>query len=490
MSDQRALVQEQQDNLFRTLQANERTISVLRLAAPANLWALAVITLLAFVIGTAAVAMLIAQRNFDRSTVQVEILSRLLANEVEQDLRAASPFYVDLAQIAADTLALGNASPRALEDSRRDMVDTMRNTTAIAAAVIDGRGDLRLEVGQLSALGFLPTLADLNARNEDALRPSFAVFHKPVAGPQNNGAILPISIALNDPRLGVAYQDARGFLVLFVPEVAFATTLQAFLPDLSSYAAFLMARNGDVLVSTTAANTTVLPATGGRFQNDDLQGARSSFLDQDVSVFAARIQQGDVPGLAGEWVGAFAAVPGQQTSVMVLDATDPVALVLGEGAVVVFLAIVPALFVIMLFSYIVTTTWLRQDDRVRNLQSWVARYRVATNLLRSGLIEWFPNEGDVNLAGSWKSLIGYRHAEIANDMDQWHGRIHPDDKDRVMNRLQELMDGKKLRSNQRYRLENREGGYTTITERAAVEKWPSGEVRRVILVHSIEDKAA
>ena len=52
------------------------------------------------------------------------------------------------------------------------------------------------------------------------------------------------------------------------------------------------------------------------------------------------------------------------------------------------------------------------------------------------------------------------------------------------------MDGKKLRSNQRYRLENREGGYTTITERAAVEKWPSGEVRRVILVHSIEDKAA
>ena len=257
MSDQRALVQEQQENLFRTLQADERTVSVLRLAAPANLWALAVITLLAFVVGTSAVAMLIAQRNFDRSTVQVEILSRLLANEVQQDLRAATPFYIDLAQIAADTLAIGQASPQTLEDSRRDMADVLRNTTAIAAAVVDGRGQLRLEVGQLSARGFIPTLAALSARNDDALSPSFAVFHAPVASPDGDGTILPISVALNDPQLGAAYQNARGYLVLLVPEVAFATTLQAFLPDLTSYAAFLMARDGDVLVSTTIANTTV-----------------------------------------------------------------------------------------------------------------------------------------------------------------------------------------------------------------------------------------
>ncbi|MEO0391722.1 MAG: PAS domain-containing protein [Pseudomonadota bacterium] len=487
MSDQRPLVQDQQDNLFRTLQANERTLSVLRLAAPSNLIALVVITFLAFVVGATAVAMLIAQRNFDRSTVQVEILSRLLANEVQQDLRTATPFYVDLAQIAADSLALADISPRTVEDSRRNMAEILRDTTAVAAAVIDGQGRLAFEVGQLSAQGYMPSLAELLGRNDEAVQPSFAVFHNPVAAPDGVGAIIPISVALNDQRLGAAYQNARGYLVVLVPEIAFATTLQAFLPELNSYAAFLMDRDGNVLVSTQLTGSALLPQAGQAFRNDDLQGALSSFLDQDVSVFAAQIATGADQQFGSEWVGAFAAVPGQQTSVLVLDATDPVSLVLGEGAIMVIMAIVPAVFVILLFSYIVTTTWLRQDDRVRNLQSWVARYRVATNLLRSGLIEWFPNEGDVNLAGSWKGLLGYRNTEIGNDIDQLHGRIHPDDRARAINQLQGLMDGKMLRSDQRYRLENRDGGYTAITERAAVEKWPSGEVRRVIIVHSIED---
>lgn len=489
MSEQRNLVEPTQDTrLFRSLSEDSRAANILRLTAPANLRALLAIGMTVFLLGVAAVGLVVAQRNYDRSAANVEILARLLANEVQQELDTTSPALIDMARIGANALVT-DPLPGSIVRDRRQLTDILSSTKAVAVAIIDATGRIRLETGSMAMAPFVPSIAELQKTDERAAPGSVIRFHPPVTATASTGSsyFLPLSLSLANPVLGNAYAGSGGYLIVLLPEHSLSQTLTAYLPNPARFAAFVIEPTGKVLVSTRKDTAADLPLPGEQFAASELQGTGSSFLDQDVSVFSASISDRRARGLGSEWVGAYAAIPGQVLDVMVLDATDPLTLVLSESALLVLLALVPAIVAIGLFSYIVINTWMSQDQRVRDLQNWVSRYRVATNLLRSGLIEWFPNEGKVVLSGSWKSLLGYRDSEIASEIDQWHDRIHPDDHDRVLSRLQELMDASRLRSEQRYQLEDHEGGYITIIERAAVEQWPSGQVRRIILVHSVDD---
>ena len=60
-----------------------------------------------------------------------------------------------------------------------------------------------------------------------------------------------------------------------------------------------------------------------------------------------------------------------------------------------------------------------------------ARYALAALGTSNGLWHWDLVSGTAYFAGRWQAMLGYEEGEIGNSPEEWLGRVHPDDVERV-----------------------------------------------------------
>jgi PAS domain S-box-containing protein len=98
--------------------------------------------------------------------------------------------------------------------------------------------------------------------------------------------------------------------------------------------------------------------------------------------------------------------------------------------------------------------------------------------------EWNLRTGSVHFSPRWKSMLGYAEHELDDRLEEWHRRIHPEDRERVVTELYSHIEGKTSRFENEHRLRHRDGSYRWILARGAAVRNAAGKAYRVVGLHT------
>ena len=111
---------------------------------------------------------------------------------------------------------------------------------------------------------------------------------------------------------------------------------------------------------------------------------------------------------------------------------------------------------------------------------------------KDGIWDWNVVSGDVYYSPAWTEMLG--ESQVSADYETWAARIHPDDKERVLQSLQEHMEGKTDYWREEHRLKIADGTYKVVLGRGrVVSRASNGSPLRMIgamtdLSHRKEEK--
>lgn len=121
---------------------------------------------------------------------------------------------------------------------------------------------------------------------------------------------------------------------------------------------------------------------------------------------------------------------------------------------------------------------------VKQLNDSELRWLFAVEGSRNGIWDWDISTGEVFLSDRWKEMIGYAPDELAGVFQTWETRLHPDDKQIVLDALQEYVSGKSKEFESVHRLRHRDGHYVWVLDRGMLVDWdPQGRPTRMIGIH-------
>jgi PAS domain S-box-containing protein len=102
-----------------------------------------------------------------------------------------------------------------------------------------------------------------------------------------------------------------------------------------------------------------------------------------------------------------------------------------------------------------------------------------------GLWEWNTQTNEVTFSEEWKRQLGYEAGEIADTLEAWTMRLHPDDRVAAMTYVQDYVSRREGDYRQEFRLQHKDGRYRWIEARAAFVTEADG--RRIRLLGSHTD---
>lgn len=97
-------------------------------------------------------------------------------------------------------------------------------------------------------------------------------------------------------------------------------------------------------------------------------------------------------------------------------------------------------------------------------------YALAVDLISDGVWDWDLVTGQLSLNDSWKLMLGYAPAELANHVDTFYEHLHPDDKERTREGIDSVLtrgciDGSCNHLEIEFRMRCKDGSYKWILSR-------------------------
>ncbi len=110
--------------------------------------------------------------------------------------------------------------------------------------------------------------------------------------------------------------------------------------------------------------------------------------------------------------------------------------------------------------------WERQraEAHLRDAQN---RLRLAVSLGKVGLWDWDVRANRVNYSSEWKQQVGHSDDEIADNLDEWQSRVHPDDLGRAFAVMKTCLDGPEAPFEVEFRFRHKNGSYRNILSRGS-----------------------
>lgn len=100
------------------------------------------------------------------------------------------------------------------------------------------------------------------------------------------------------------------------------------------------------------------------------------------------------------------------------------------------------------------------------------RWHLAVQGSHDGIWDWNIRTGDIFFSARWKAMRGYADHEIADSLDEWRSRIHPDDMDRVLGAVDAYLANQRPDFCEEYRVQRKDGSYMWILDRG-IALWDS-----------------
>ncbi|MBI3783992.1 MAG: PAS domain S-box protein, partial [Deltaproteobacteria bacterium] len=123
---------------------------------------------------------------------------------------------------------------------------------------------------------------------------------------------------------------------------------------------------------------------------------------------------------------------------------------------------------------------LRAEEALRASQQ---RLQLAVEASNTGLWDWFPYSTTIYFSRQWKAQLGYEEHEVANDIEEWWSRLHPEDHARVLATATACLENQTGIWETEYRLRHKDGTYRWIASRATLLRDDTGEVCRILGAH-------
>ena len=120
---------------------------------------------------------------------------------------------------------------------------------------------------------------------------------------------------------------------------------------------------------------------------------------------------------------------------------------------------------------------VRAEEELRESNE---RYTLAVSGANDGMWEWNLKTGTAFFSPRWKSMLGLGEQEIGTRIEEWHDRIHPKDRERVLAELQAHLDGHNARFEHEHRIRHRDGSWRWVLTRAAAVRHASGRAYRLV----------
>jgi two-component system, cell cycle sensor histidine kinase and response regulator CckA len=112
------------------------------------------------------------------------------------------------------------------------------------------------------------------------------------------------------------------------------------------------------------------------------------------------------------------------------------------------------------------------------------RYAVAVAGSNEGLWDRDLATGEVYFSPRWKDILGYDNHELANNVNEWKSRIHPDEYMMVMTALNDHLQGKTQVYETEFRMRAKNGSYRWIHSRGACLRDEKGNPCRIAGSHT------
>ncbi len=108
------------------------------------------------------------------------------------------------------------------------------------------------------------------------------------------------------------------------------------------------------------------------------------------------------------------------------------------------------------------------------------RYGLALRGSDDALWEWDLRSDQARFSPRWTSLLGYAEEELAQRIDAWWDRVHPDDHEGVMVAVREHLEGRSARLETEHRLRHRDGSWRWVKARGRVVADRAGVAVRIV----------
>jgi diguanylate cyclase (GGDEF)-like protein/PAS domain S-box-containing protein len=107
------------------------------------------------------------------------------------------------------------------------------------------------------------------------------------------------------------------------------------------------------------------------------------------------------------------------------------------------------------------------------------RYALAAQGANDGLWDWNVTAGRVYFSPRWKAMLGYQEDEIADDLEEWFGRIHDADRERVMDEISAHRKKMTPHFESEHRIVHKNGSFRWVLSRGLAVHDSSGEALRM-----------
>jgi two-component system, sensor histidine kinase and response regulator len=109
------------------------------------------------------------------------------------------------------------------------------------------------------------------------------------------------------------------------------------------------------------------------------------------------------------------------------------------------------------------------------------RYALVTEAIHEGIFDWNLLTGDSYLSPRYKEILGFRDDELPNDTASFFGRIHPEDRARMLETKERYNeDPTKDRFLDELRLQHRDGTYRWVVSRGRIVRGAQGAPVRIV----------
>jgi two-component system, sensor histidine kinase and response regulator len=123
------------------------------------------------------------------------------------------------------------------------------------------------------------------------------------------------------------------------------------------------------------------------------------------------------------------------------------------------------------------------SERIRsaeNLRLSEERFRLAMLGSNDGLWDWNLENGNVFFARRWKAMLGYEDEEIGERIEEFWGRLHPDDVVPVDKTFQDYQEGVTASFEVELRLKHKDGHYISALSRGFGDRGGDGKLKRIV----------
>ncbi len=128
----------------------------------------------------------------------------------------------------------------------------------------------------------------------------------------------------------------------------------------------------------------------------------------------------------------------------------------------------------------VATIAISQARRERERDESQQRYRLLNQATNDAVWDWDLGTGQLWWNDAVCTLFGYPEAEVTSDLDWWTTRVHPSDRDRVHDSLENTAHSSGHSWQEEYRFQRKDGSYADVQDRGYVMRDSSGKATRML----------